>query len=67
MSSMASRPRYVSMTGSAWARWVTMWRVRSSSLSGRVFSCFKMTSASYSSTDTSPTMPVWSRPFITKR
>ena len=34
-----------------------MWRVRSSSLSARVFSCFLMTSASYSATDAQATSP----------
>jgi hypothetical protein len=34
--------RYVRKTGSSWAPQLSMWRVRSSSLSARVFSCFLM-------------------------
>src|SRR5829696_8162847 len=35
----------------------SMWRVRSSSLSGRVFSCFLITSRSYSSIEKHAAMP----------
>ena len=38
-------------TGPVCARIASMWRVRSSSLSGRVFSCFLIRSRSYSSTE----------------
>ena len=55
--SIAGAARYVRNTTPVCARSSTMCRVRSSSLSRRVRSCFLMTSRSYSSTEKQPAMP----------
>ena len=59
-ASTSGAARYVRKTTPVCARSSTMCRVRSSSLSRRVRSCFLMTSCSYSSIEKQPAIPVCS-------